>query len=67
MTTAGCRSSREDVGWRLVIGTALTCLGMTGEQALAHLRQRRPGAPFNDRFAAHLQGLPARRIRVERV
>jgi len=49
----------------LVTATALTYLGMTGEQALLHLRERRPGALFNQVFAAHVQGLPARRIRVE--
>jgi Dual specificity phosphatase, catalytic domain len=49
----------------LVIATALTYLGMTGEQALGHLRECRPGALFNENFAAHVLGLPARRIRVE--
>jgi protein-tyrosine phosphatase len=49
----------------LVIATALTYMGMTGEQALEHLRERRPGALFNENFAAHVQQLPARRIRVE--
>jgi protein-tyrosine phosphatase len=51
----------------LVIATALTYLGMTGEQALSHLRECRPGALFNDAFAAHVLGLPARRLRVEEV
>jgi protein-tyrosine phosphatase len=49
----------------LVIATALTYLGMTGEQAVAHLRERRPGALFNESFAAHVLSLPARRVRVE--
>jgi protein-tyrosine phosphatase len=49
----------------LVIATALTYLGMTGEAALNHLRERRPGALFNENFATHVAGLPARRIRVE--
>jgi protein-tyrosine phosphatase len=49
----------------LVIATALTYLGMTGEQALGHLRACRPGALFNETFAAHVLELPARRIRVE--
>jgi protein-tyrosine phosphatase len=49
----------------LVIATALTYLGMTGEEALRHLRERRPGALFNETFASHVAGLPARRIRVE--
>jgi protein-tyrosine phosphatase len=49
----------------LVIATALTYLGMTGAAALEHLRERRPGALFNENFAAHVATLPARRIRVE--
>ena len=49
----------------LVIATALTYLGMTGEQAVEHLRGCRPGALFNEVFAAHVLGLPARRILVE--
>jgi hypothetical protein len=49
----------------LVIATALTYLGMTGAAALDHLRERRPGALFNESFAAHVATLPARRIRVE--
>ena len=51
----------------LVIATALTYLGMTGEAALSHLRERRPGALFNETFATHVAGLPARRIRVETI
>jgi protein-tyrosine phosphatase len=49
----------------LVIATALTYLGMTGEQAVALLRDRRPGALFNESFATHVLALPARRIRVD--
>jgi protein-tyrosine phosphatase len=49
----------------LVIATALTYLGMTGEQAIAHLRACRPGALFNENFAAHVMDLPARRMWVE--
>jgi protein-tyrosine phosphatase len=49
----------------LVIATALTYLGMTGAAALEHLRERRPGALFNEAFANHVATLPARRIRVE--
>ena len=49
----------------LVTATALTYAGMTGEQALARLRERRPGALFNGTFAVHVHGLPARRIRVD--
>ena len=49
----------------LVAATALTYLGMTGHQALAQLRERRPGALFNETFAAHVQALPARQVRLE--
>jgi protein-tyrosine phosphatase len=49
----------------LLLATALTYLGMTGEQALGHLRECRPGALFNETFAAHVVELPARRIRVD--
>jgi protein-tyrosine phosphatase len=49
----------------LVIATALTYLGMTGAAALDFLRERRPGALFNENFANHVATLPARRIRVE--
>ena len=51
----------------LVIATALTYLGMSGDVALNHLRERRPGALFNEAFATHVAGLPARRIRIETV
>lgn len=49
----------------LVIATALTYCGMSGAEALLHLRERRPGALFNENFAAHVATLPARRIRIE--
>lgn len=49
----------------LVIATALTYLGLSGEEALEHLRECRPGALFNEAFAAHVLTLPARRIHVE--
>jgi protein-tyrosine phosphatase len=49
----------------LVIATALTYLGMSGAAALDYLRERRPGALFNENFANHVATLPARRIRVE--
>jgi hypothetical protein len=32
---------------------------VTGEQAVIQLRKKRPGALFNDRFAAYLQSLSA--------
>lgn len=51
----------------LVIATALTYLGMSGAAALDHLRERRPGALFNENFASHVAALPARRIRVETI
>jgi hypothetical protein len=51
----------------LVTATALTYLGMSGQRAVDLLRDRRPGALFNEVFAAHVVGLPARRIRVEMV
>ena len=44
----------------LVIATALTYLGMTGEEALAHLRGLRAGALYNDTFADHVRALPCR-------
>ncbi len=44
----------------LVAAEALTHLGMTGAQALAHLRAVNPGALFNETFAAHVAALPAR-------
>jgi protein-tyrosine phosphatase len=49
----------------LVIATALTYLGMNGSQALAHLREIRPGALFNETFAEHVLALRARRVRLE--
>ena len=38
----------------LVAGLILTELGMTGSAAVARLRERRPGALFNDLFADYL-------------
>jgi hypothetical protein len=43
----------------LVAGRILHKLGMPGELVVARLRERRPGALFNDTFAAHLLALPA--------
>ena len=43
----------------LVIATALTYLGMSGEQALRHLQQIRPGALYNEAFADYVRTLPA--------
>jgi protein-tyrosine phosphatase len=44
----------------LVVATTLTYLGMTGAEALEHLRRLRPGALYNELFAAHVSALPCR-------
>ena len=50
----------------LVIATALTYLGMTGEQGRwSTCGSAVPGALFNETFAAHVLELPARRIRID--
>jgi protein-tyrosine phosphatase len=49
----------------LVVATALTYMGLSGREALDDLRRRRPGALFNELFAAHVERLPPRRISVE--
>jgi len=41
----------------LVAGIILTELGMSGAEAVSRLRERRPGALFNERFAAYLESL----------
>jgi hypothetical protein len=38
----------------LVAGLILTSLGMPGEVAVSRIRERRPGALYNDRFADYL-------------
>jgi protein-tyrosine phosphatase len=43
----------------LVAGLILTHLGMKGEDAVALLREKRPGALFNDNFANYLSGIPS--------
>jgi len=43
----------------LVAGRILNNLGMSGADAVERLRERRPGALFNDVFAEHLKSLPA--------
>ena len=48
----------------LVIATALTYLGMTGEEALRHVQSLRPGALYNETFAEHVRTLAARRVPV---
>jgi protein-tyrosine phosphatase len=42
----------------LVAGRILHRLGMPGERVVEQLRERRPGALFNDVFAEHLRTLP---------
>lgn len=49
----------------LVDATALSYLGHAGPEIIAHIRQVRPGALFNERFADHVRSLPARRVRLE--
>ena len=44
----------------LVAGLILTYLGMTGSEAVALLRQKRPGALYNDNFADYLSKIPGR-------
>jgi len=41
----------------LIAGLILVELGMSGPQAVARLRERRPGALFNNRFATFLEAL----------
>lgn len=43
----------------LVAGRILHRLGMSGPDVVDRLRQRRPGALFNEVFADHLRGLSA--------
>jgi protein-tyrosine phosphatase len=44
----------------LVAGLILHDLGMPGPLVVERLRERRPGALFNERFAEYLVGLPGR-------
>jgi hypothetical protein len=44
----------------LIAGVIMTELGMTGAHALERLRERRPGALFNEEFARYLAALPPR-------
>jgi protein-tyrosine phosphatase len=46
----------------LVAGLVLTYLGMKGEDAVALLRQKRPGALYNESFAAYLAAQPPNTI-----
>ena len=45
----------------LVAGLILHELGMPGPDVVARLRERRPGALFNDCFASYLTSLPKQR------
>jgi protein-tyrosine phosphatase len=44
----------------LIAGLILCELGMSGGDAVKRLRERRPGALFNEVFAEHLSGICAR-------
>jgi hypothetical protein len=44
----------------LMAGVILNELGMPGSVAVERLRERRPGALFNDQFAQYLASLPGR-------
>jgi hypothetical protein len=46
----------------LVAGRILHHLGMDGPAVVERLRERRPGALFNDIFAEHLSSLPPREV-----
>jgi protein-tyrosine phosphatase len=43
----------------MLTGVILTYLGLTGREACALLREKRPGSLFNPVFAAYLESLPA--------
>ena len=45
----------------LVAGVILVQRGLSGVEAVARIRQRRPGALFNETFEAYLESLPAGR------
>jgi protein-tyrosine phosphatase len=47
----------------LLVGVILTYLGMSGEEAVTLIRQKRPGALYNKNFFAYLQGLPSASIK----
>lgn len=47
----------------LVAGLILLYMGRSGEETVTHLRQRRPGALFNQTFADYLLSLPSLRDR----
>ena len=45
----------------LVAGVILVQRGLSGSEAVARIRRRRPGALFNETFEAYLESLPAGR------
>ena len=48
----------------LMAGLILTELGMSGAQAVARLRERRPGALYNEMFASFVESYGTRKIGV---
>jgi protein-tyrosine phosphatase len=46
----------------LLAGLILTELGVDGQTAVARLRERRPGALFNERFADYLSTIRGRQV-----
>jgi hypothetical protein len=48
----------------LVAGRILHYLGMPGHDIVERMRERRPGALFNDVFADHLKSLPSRDVQL---
>jgi protein-tyrosine phosphatase len=46
----------------LMAGVILTEIGLTGGEAVNRLRERRPGALFNETFADYLASLPAKGV-----
>ena len=52
---------REGCAAVIVAGLILNELGMPGRDVVTRLRERRPGALFNERFASYLMSLPKER------
>ena len=48
----------------LIAGRILHHLGMPGPQVVERLRERRPGALFNETFAEHLMSLPPSNVQL---
>lgn len=48
----------------LLAGLIMTYLGVSGEEAVARIRQQRPGALYNKAFATYLASLPPGAIEV---